>query len=98
MGFLKDIRDLQKQADAMAPPARRGRPATATITAIRDAGATIDDHPTVELDLAVSLDGAEPYAVTHRQTISRIALPSLRPGATVPVRVDPADRTSLTIG
>ena len=54
--------------------------------------------PTVELDLSVSVDGAEPYAVTHRQTISRIAIPSFQPGATVPVRVDPADRTSLMIG
>lgn len=98
MGFLKDIRDLQKQADAMTPPARRGRLATATITAFRDTGLTVDDDPTVELDLSVSVDGAEPYAVTHRQTISRIALPSLQPGATVPVRVDPIDRTSLTIG
>src|SRR5262249_31441755 len=103
MGFLKDIRDLQQQAESMTPPRHRAaaggfRPASATITALRDTGVTIGDDPTVELDLSVSLDGAEPYAVTHRQTISRIAIPSFQPGATVPVRVDPADRTSLTIG
>jgi hypothetical protein len=134
MGFLKDIRNLQKQAEAMTPPEHRGitggframrdgvaqangmlanmqaegqkaqhlmangRPASATITAIRDTGMTINDNPTVELDLAVAVDGAEPYAVTHRQTISRIAIASFQPGATVPVRVDPADRSSLMIG
>jgi len=134
MGFLKDIRNLQKQAEAMTPPEHRGvmggfrqmrdgvaqanemlgsmqaegqkaqhlmangQVASATITAVRDTGVTINDNPTVELDLAVSVNGAEPYAVTHRQTISRIAIPSFQPGATVPVRVDPSDRTSLMIG
>jgi hypothetical protein len=134
MGFLKDIRNLQKQAEAMTPPEHRGmmggframrdgvaqanqmlgdvqaegakaqhlmvngRAGSATITAIRDTGMTINDNPTVELELAVTVDGADPYAVTHRQTISRIAIPSFQPGATVPVRVDPADRQSLIVG
>ncbi|WP_445150465.1 hypothetical protein [Baekduia sp. Peel2402] len=131
---MKDIKNLQKQAEAMTPPEHRGvmggfrqmrdgvaqanemlgsmqaegqkaqhlmangQVASATITAVRDTGMTINDNPTVELDLAVSLNGTEPYAVTHRQTISRIAIPSFQPGATVPVRVDPSDRTSLMIG
>jgi hypothetical protein len=134
MGFLKDIRNLQKQAEAMTPPEHRGvkggframrdgvaqanqmlgdvqaeslkaqqlmangQAGSATITAIRDTGMTINDNPTVELDLSVTVNGAEPYAVTHRQTISRIAIASFQPGATVPVRVDPADRQSLIIG
>jgi hypothetical protein len=134
MGFLKDIRNLQKQAEAMTPPEYRGvaggframrdgvaqanqmlgdmqaegqkaqhlivngRIASATITAVRDTGITINDNPTVEFDLAVAVDGSDPYAVTHRQTISRIAIPSFQPGATIPVRVDPVDRQSLMIG
>jgi hypothetical protein len=104
MGFLKDIRNLQKQAEAMTPRVRAqrlmadGQAGSAMITAIRDTGVTINDNPTVELDLSVVVDGAEPYAVTHRQTISRIAIPSFQPGATVPVRVDRADRQSLIIG
>jgi hypothetical protein len=134
MGFLKDIRNLQKQAEAMTPPEHRGvrggmramrdgvaqanqmlgdvqaegmkaqhlmangQAGSATITALRDTGVTINDNPTVELDLSVTVDGTEPYAVTHRQTISRIAIPSFQPGATVPVRVDPVDRQSLIIG
>jgi len=100
MGFLKDIRNLQEQADGQN--AQRlmaaGRVASATITAVRDTGETIDDNPTVELDLSVAVDGAAPYAMTHRQTISRLAIPSFQPGATVPVRVDPADPSSLLIG
>jgi hypothetical protein len=134
MGFLKDIRNLQKQAEAMTPPEHRGftgglramrdgaaqanqmlgdlqaegqkaqhlmtngRVASATITAMRDTGMTINDNPTVEFDLSVSLEGSPPYGVTHRQTISRVAVGSFQPGATIPVRVDPADRSSLMIG
>jgi hypothetical protein len=134
MGFLKDIRNLQKQAEAMTPPEHRGvaggframrdgvaqanqmlgdmqaegqkaqhlmlngRAASATITAVRDTGVTINDNPTVEFELAVIVEGGDPYAVTHRQTISRIAIPSFQPGATIPVRVDPVDRQSLMIG
>jgi len=133
MGFFKDIRNLQKQAEAMTPPEHRGmaggframrdgvaqanqmlgdvaaesqkaqylmsngRQGSATITAIRDTGVTINDNPTVELDLDVSLDGGAPYTVTHKQTISRIAIGSFQPGATVPVRVDPMDPHSLMI-
>ena len=133
MGFFKDIRNLQKQAEALTPPEHRGltgglramrdgvaqandllgsvaaegqkaqylmasgRHGSATIEAIRDTGLTINDNPTVELDLSVSVDGRDAYAVTHRPTISRIAIASFQPGATVPVRVDPADPQSLMI-
>ena len=133
MGFLKDMRNLQKQAEAMTPPEHRGvaggframrdgvaqantmladvaaegqraqylmangRQGSAVVQALRDTGVTINDNPTVELDLAVAVDGGAPYAVTHRQTISRIAIPSFQPGATIPVRVDPADQQSLII-
>jgi hypothetical protein len=134
MGFFKDIRNLQKQAESMTPPEHRGvvggframrdgvaqanellgtvaseglkaqhlmangRQGSATIQAIRDTGLTINDNPTVDFDLSVTVDGRDPYAVTHRQTISRIAIGSFQPGATVPVRVDPADPHSLMIG
>jgi hypothetical protein len=133
MGFFKDIRNLQQQAEAMTRPEHRritggvraaregagdadlllgepaaegaqarylmasGRRGSATITAVRDTGMTVDDDPTVELDLSVTVEGASPYAVTHTQTVSRIAVASFQPGATVPVRVDPTDPHSLMI-
>ena len=133
MGFLKDMRTLQKTAKDMTPPEHRGvmcgframkdaaamgatvlgdmqtqnatsqrlmasgRQGTATVTAIRDTGLTVNENPQVELDLQVHLDGAAPYPVTHRQVVSRVAIPAFQPGATVPVRVDPADPQTLLI-
>jgi hypothetical protein len=102
MGFFNDIRNLEDAAVADGHRTRylmaNGRHGSATIEAIRDTGLTIDDDPTVELELSVRLDGAAAYGVTHKQTISRIAIPSFQPGATVPVRVDPVDPLSLMIG
>jgi len=133
MGFLKDIRSMQKQAKDMTPPEHRGvmggframkdlastgaavmgdmqqqsvnsqrlmasgQQGTATVTAIRDTGLTVNENPQVELDLHVCVDGTAPYAVTHRQVVSRVAIPAFQPGATVPVRVDPADAHTLLI-
>ncbi len=133
MGFFKDMRSLQKQAEAMTPPEHRGvmggmrrmregvaqanqlmsdmaadsqkaqhlmangRSGSATVEAIRDTGMTVNDNPTVELDLLVTVDGGEAYRVTHRQVISRVAIASFQPGATLPVRVDPQEPASLIV-
>jgi hypothetical protein len=75
-----------------------GRAGTATISAIRDTGTTINDNPVVDLDLHVTVGEDAPYAISHRQMISRLAIPSFQPGATLPVHVDPANPSSLTIG
>ena len=134
MGFFKDIKNLQKQAEAMTPPEHRGmmggframkdgvaqantmlgdmqadaqkaqylqlngKVGSAQISAMRDTGMTVNDNPTVEFDLAVSVDGASPYMVTHRQVISRLAIGHFQPGATIPVKVDPANPQSVLIG
>src|SRR3954469_23462952 len=103
MGLFKDMRGMQKQAEAMTPPEHRGirggframkdlaatgnqtmgemaqqaqdaqrlmqvgRVGQATVVAIRDTGVTINENPQAELDLQVTIDGATPYPVTHRQ-------------------------------
>jgi hypothetical protein len=122
MGFLKDVRSLQKTADQMRPPEHKGmlggframRDGVATgaqmvgalgeqqqrtqmlmanglvgqgtINAIEDTGVTINENPECELSVA-----------TLKQIVSRIAIPSFQPGATVPVRVSPEDPSVLII-
>jgi hypothetical protein len=97
MGFFKDMRALRQQADAAQRLMAIGRPGTATVTAIRDTGVRINDDPEVELDLDVQVDGMPVFPVTHRQVISRIAIAGFRPGAVVPVRVDPERPSSLIV-
>jgi hypothetical protein len=106
MAFFEDLRDVQKQAKDMTPPERQrkaqhlavnGRPGTATITALRQTGTFVNENPEIEMDLEVSIDGTQPYPATHRQIIAMIAAPQFQPGATVPVRVDPANPVSLIV-
>ena len=88
---------MHRQAETSDRLMATGRPGTATVTALRDTGVTINDNPQVELDLDVSVQGMPIYPVTHRQVISRLAIAGFQPGATLPVRVDPLRPRSLII-
>ena len=74
-----------------------GQPGQATISAIRQTGTTVNYNPECDLDLQVSVNGSAPYPVTHRQVVAQIAVANFQPGATVSVRVDPADPQSLIV-
>jgi uncharacterized protein DUF3592 len=133
MGLFKDMRNLQKQGQAMMPPEHRGlmggframkdtvaqanetlasmnadaqkaqylmvsgRVGSAVITGVRQTGMFVNENPQVEMDLQVDVEGIPNYVVSHRQVIAQIAIPRFQPGATVPVRVDPANPSSLII-
>ncbi len=100
MGFTSDERlndPTRRQADAQRLMAT-GLVGQATVEALRDTGMTINGNPHVEFELLVSVDGADPYPVTHRQAVSRLVISNFQPGASIPVRVDPADRTRVLIG
>jgi len=74
-----------------------GRVGTATVSGVRQTGTFVNNNPECELDLQVTVDGSAPYEVTHRQILAMVALPGFQPGASVPVRVDPNDPSSLII-
>lgn len=104
MGFFADVRRLEAMTDLQAEQARaqrllaHGVTGTAVVTGVRDTGVTVALHPQLEFDLRVTLDGRdEPYPVTHRQVVSRLAAATMGVGTTVPVRVDPDDPGALLI-
>ena len=99
MSFFRDLRSPQVRADAQRAQHLNdnGRAGTATITALRQTGTFVNDNPEVEMDLEVSVDGMTPYLATHRQVVATIAAPRFLPGAIVPVKVDPAEPTSLIV-
>ena len=91
------LSDMKRQAETAQRLMTSGRQGTATVTALRDTGVTINDNPQVELDLDVAVEGMPVYPVTHRQVISRLAIAGFQPGATLPVRVDPLQPRTLII-
>ena len=57
----------------------------------------VNYQPQVEIDLTVLAAGRPPYPVTVTQVVDQVSLARLQPGATVAVKVDPADPTSVWI-
>jgi hypothetical protein len=89
--------DLAKQAEEARRLLQVGQRGLAMVVSVRPTGESVDENPQAELELSVALDGREPYKVTHRQVISRVAIGGFLPGAKVPVRVDPRDPTHLLV-
>ena len=85
--------DQQKTAELMS----NGMPGQAVINTIADTGTTVNENPQVQFNLTVSLPGQAPYPATLTQIVSRVAIGSFQPGATVPVRVSPNDPQTLMI-
>src|SRR4030081_1577600 len=85
--------EQQKTAALMA----NGIVGQARIDQISDTGTTINENPQVHFNLTVTIPGRDPYAATLTQVVSRIAIGSFQPGASVPVRVSPDDPQTLII-
>jgi hypothetical protein len=60
------------------------------VVAVRDTGARLNMDPALDVDLLVTLPGQPPYPVTTRAVVSLAHLGRVQPGATLPVRVNPA--------
>jgi hypothetical protein len=101
LGGLKQTMEMTKDTLGGVQDQQRlmqeGRMGQATIKSIRDTGKTLNENPEVEFELEVNVDGFT-YDVTHRQIVSRIAIPQYQPGASVPVHVDRDDQSKLVIG
>jgi hypothetical protein len=85
--------EQQKTAMLMAS----GIVGQARIDQVSDTGTTINDNPQVQFTLTVTVPDRDPYPATLTQVVSRIAIGSFQPGATVPVRVSPEDPQTLMI-
>jgi hypothetical protein len=92
--MLREIAAEQARATRLMAEGLVGQ---ATITDVRETDAQVNQNPVVEFDLRVSLDGRDPYPVTHRQVVSRLVVGSFAPGAVVPVRVDPGNVAEVMI-
>jgi len=98
--MLDGIRQANALMDQMGEQQRllvSGIPGRARIDAAADTGASVNDQPIADLTMTVEIPGRAPYQVVTRQPIPRLMTGSFSPGQTVPVRVDPADPTVLTV-
>jgi hypothetical protein len=76
--------------------AKSGTPAAAHVIAAKARDALVDDHPLVDLALEVQgPDGRYPLQMTIAVPLSDV--PSLQPGRTINVRIDPTNRHEVVV-
>jgi hypothetical protein len=90
--------EMLAQQTAAAQLATTGETAEAQVVASRDTGTQINLQPMLELDLLVMRQGQPPYPATVRQVVANAQLGLLTPGATISVRVDPANPSTVLLG
>jgi hypothetical protein len=88
---------MMAQQTAAANVAATGLDATATVAAVRQSGGMVNFQPMVEIDLTVMAPGSPPYPATVSQVVQQVNLARLQPGATLRVKVDPANPGTIWI-
>jgi hypothetical protein len=76
---------------------RDGLAGVATIVGIQQGVATTDLGVWHELTLDVQLPDCDPFRATRRIALELSSAPHIAVGAQVPVRVDPADRSTVLV-
>ncbi|MEV4013643.1 DUF3592 domain-containing protein [Nonomuraea angiospora] len=74
-----------------------GIAAQAVIESMADTGVTINGQPLVSFVLGVRMRDGQVHRVTHRQSLPRLPMGMVVPGAVVPVKVDPQRRDRVRI-
>jgi hypothetical protein len=74
-----------------------GEAAQAKILRIWDTGTSLNDNPQVGMLLEVQAAGRPPFQVETKAFVSRLRLPAIQPGQTVPVRFDPANPNNIAL-
>lgn len=90
---LGDVAEMQANAALL----QTGAPGAAKVLSLTDTGMEVNMNRVVEMQLEVSVEGADAYTTTHREAISPMLMPQIQPGGTVPVRIDTEDRDRLVL-
>jgi hypothetical protein len=93
----QQLQDMTGQGVGVARSGIDPRPGSATVVAVTDTGMLVNADPVVMLDLSVTVDEQDAYAVRIRQIVGKLYVARLQPGATLPVVVDAQDPYQVTI-
>lgn len=94
MGFFNGLAAEQQKTAMLIASGIAGQ---ARIDQITDTGMTVNENPQVQFELTITIPDRDPYAAELTQVVSRIAIGSFQPGATLAVRVSPEDPQTLMI-
>jgi hypothetical protein len=97
MERMRQAQQFMAQQTQAANIAATGVDATAMITGVAQTGAMVNFQPTLQIEMTVMQDGKPPYPASVTQVVEQIFLTKAVAGASVPVKVDPADPSSIWI-
>jgi hypothetical protein len=97
MERMQQAQQFMAQQTQAANIASTGVDATAMITGVTQTGAMVNFQPTLQIDMTVMQDGKPPYPASVTQVVEQVFLTKAIAGASVPIKVDPADPSSIWI-
>lgn len=97
MARMQEAQQFMAQQTQAANIAATGVDATAMITGVAQTGAMVNFQPTLQIEMTVMQAGKPPYPASVTQVVEQIFLTKAVAGASVPVKVDPADPSSIWI-
>ena len=107
MGFLDKVKGTAKQAvnpggqlkerDKIAKINASGVMATATVDSMDEVGSQIGGGKQIDFELTVHPAAGDDYKVATSQSMHKVTLAGVEPGATIQVKVDPDDPQSLLV-
>lgn len=74
-----------------------GIKADARVRSIDEADVVINQNPVLQLELTVRPKNKPPFESTVRQMVPKEKAPKVKVGKTIPVRIDPADRSRVIV-
>ena len=97
MERMRAAQEMLAQQTAATTLAASGEAVTAQVLATRDTGTQVNMQPVLEIDLLVTRASQPPYPVTVRRLVPNGQLGLVAPGATIAVKVDPANPATVLI-
>jgi hypothetical protein len=97
MARMQEAQQFMAQQTQAANIAATGVDANAMITGVAQTGAMVNFQPTLRIEMTVMPDGKPPYPASVTQVVEQVFLTKAVAGASVPVKVDPADSSSIWI-
>lgn len=79
------------------PVRESGIAASGEVLEIWDTGVRLNDNPVVGFRLRVTLADGTSFEAETKNVVSVVHIPQVQPGAILPVKVDPEDRTRIAL-
>jgi hypothetical protein len=77
-----------------APVPELGR---ATVVCAHDTDTLDGPNPVIDLEIEILIDGRASYLLRRRESVPRVYLGRVAPGASVPVAVNPSDPSDVSL-